>query len=383
MPFFQTTMRKQNILLCTLLLLVSVSACSFVGTDTRETTNSSSSSPSLEVTTNVSYTGVLKQKAMREGVSSGTHELHVDGGTIVYLESNDVHLDLNSYIDSKVEIRGSAVPIEPTGTTLLRVQEITVVEQAAPDSSTVVSTSSSSDSSSSPSFCGGTDSMHCPLGTLCVDDLTDDCDPTNGGVDCRGVCVVSIASSAAQASSSSTREYQRLTTASSSEKSVALAPSSLSSKESVQTSSASLSSSSQSSASSIASKEGSTLMAKQKYSDANLWTQKYCTSHIGYCVSAHNNCYFKSFGATTSSLWHVEFGMSEIQNLNDGIIVMKLLDKSSAAVGGKSGSVQESAGEAIGFSDWNSQHFEISGPSSLREAISLMVSSIKPYNPGE
>ena len=40
-----------------------------------------------------------------------------------------------------------------------------------------------------PPMCGGIGSIPCADGLLCVDDPTDDCDPANGGADCGGICV--------------------------------------------------------------------------------------------------------------------------------------------------------------------------------------------------
>jgi hypothetical protein len=38
-------------------------------------------------------------------------------------------------------------------------------------------------------FCGGIAGFPCPPGSTCVDDPKDDCDPTQGGADCGGICV--------------------------------------------------------------------------------------------------------------------------------------------------------------------------------------------------
>jgi len=43
--------------------------------------------------------------------------------------------------------------------------------------------------SSNATFCGGIAAFLCPDGLTCVDDPTDDCDPTMGGADCGGICV--------------------------------------------------------------------------------------------------------------------------------------------------------------------------------------------------
>ena len=36
--------------------------------------------------------------------------------------------------------------------------------------------------------CGGVRALECPEGFLCVDEASDDCEPTAGGADCTGVC---------------------------------------------------------------------------------------------------------------------------------------------------------------------------------------------------
>lgn len=39
-----------------------------------------------------------------------------------------------------------------------------------------------------PLACGGLAGTKCPKNKICIDDLTDDCDPTKGGRDCSGIC---------------------------------------------------------------------------------------------------------------------------------------------------------------------------------------------------
>ena len=38
-------------------------------------------------------------------------------------------------------------------------------------------------------MCGGIAGFLCPDGMKCIDDPSDDCDPTQGGADCPGICV--------------------------------------------------------------------------------------------------------------------------------------------------------------------------------------------------
>ncbi|WP_090906885.1 Kazal-type serine protease inhibitor domain protein [Nitrosospira sp. Nsp13] len=41
----------------------------------------------------------------------------------------------------------------------------------------------------SKQMCGGIAGFPCPAGKTCVDDPSDNCDPTRGGADCSGICV--------------------------------------------------------------------------------------------------------------------------------------------------------------------------------------------------
>ena len=45
-----------------------------------------------------------------------------------------------------------------------------------------------------PAVCGGFAGIPCPDDEICVDDPRDGCDPTNGGVDCSGICEANTAS---------------------------------------------------------------------------------------------------------------------------------------------------------------------------------------------
>ena len=121
-------------------------------------------------------------------------------------------------------------------------------------------------------------------------------------------------------------------------------------------------------------------MSQQKYEEL-LWTQKYCTSHVGFCVPAHKNWYFKSFGATTTTKWHVEFSTSDIEELGQGVILFNLVSGSSENAGGVSGSVKSIGDDAVGYLDWRSDHFEISAHSNLLPAIEYMVKHIVEYVP--
>lgn len=122
------------------------------------------------------------------------------------------------------------------------------------------------------------------------------------------------------------------------------------------------------------------MLAKQTYDQENLWTQKYCTSHIAFCVPVHKNWYFKSFGATTSNLWHIELGMVDIAELGDGAIIINLVSGSSASMQAQDGQIKTQGSDVIGFKDWDDgTHFEIIADARLRAAVSYMLSHITPY----
>ncbi len=314
-------------------------------------------------TRNVSYIGTVGEL----GVSiyqQGTHKLVLDDGQFILLESTDANLSLNVYLEKRVEVRGSVQPTVEGNGEIMRVEEVTVLESAA-------SASFSSLSSSVPSeraMCGGIAGLPCSQGFLCVDDSTDSCDPMAGGADCSGVCVRQLESSSSS---------KALSVSSKSVASVA-APASSST-------ASSLGSSEQSSESSINSLESQiVLMAKQKYGEPALWTQKYCSSHTGFCIPAHKNWYFKSFGATTSNAWHVEFGMTSIDALRSGPIVLNLVSGSSESMDAVDGQVKMQGRDVVGFKDWTGgMHFELIGDARLKEAISFMLQSITPYSTGE
>ncbi len=121
------------------------------------------------------------------------------------------------------------------------------------------------------------------------------------------------------------------------------------------------------------------MMAKQN-SDSSVWTQRYCTGHIGFCLP---NWYYKSFGATTTHLWHVEIGMQTIEGLGDGVIMLNLVNGTAALAGASDGSVQTRGADVIAYKNWNGDHFEIAGDARLRSIIEYMLSKIEPYVPSE
>ena len=122
------------------------------------------------------------------------------------------------------------------------------------------------------------------------------------------------------------------------------------------------------------------LMIKQSYDQGNLWTQKYCTSHIAFCIPVHKNWYFKSFGATTSNMWHVEFGMTNVDELGQGAIILNLVSGTSASMNARDSQIKPQGSDVIGFKDWkDGNHFELIADSRLRAAVEYMLSNISAY----
>ncbi len=340
---------------CTSLLV----SCNSQPNETPDDTYSSlpsettSSTAAIPVTSNVTYTG----KVGRLDVSiamQGTHKLTLKNGNVLLLASKS--LNLEPYVGEDVEVFGSVQPTVEGSGTIMEVTKIKLEPIAL--------------SSSSPAsvFCGGIAGIACPSGKTCVDDASDTCDPNNGGADCGGMCVLSDAGLSLSSSAVSSLTSSSVGSSSSKMSSSSLATS------------ASSTSSSAAPVHSEAMEQQIVLMAKQNF-EGSLWTQKYCTGHIGFCVPAHKNWYYKSFGATTTNLWHVEFGMSAIENLGDGAIVLNLANGTSASLGATDGQVRTQGSDVVGFKDWEGKHFEIVGDARLQTAIQYMVSHIEQYLP--
>lgn len=321
-----------------------------IQSDSSSSSSAETESGSMVITptSNVSYVGTITELGASITMQ-GTHKLLLADGQFILLESTDANLSLDTYLGKQVEVRGSVQPTVEGNSGIMRVEEVTILEAF---------NDSSSSSESSTIFCGGIAGIPCPSGMSCVDNPNDSCDPNYGGADCGGMCVRTIVPASSVASSSSSKTPAEPAPQSSSASSAPDAPS--------------------------ASMEAAiVLMAKQKNDDA-LWTQKYCTGHATFCVAAHKNWYFKSFGATTSNLWHVEFGMSPIEELHTGPIVLNLVSGTSATMNAKDGEIRSEGSDIVAFKDWTGgTHFELIADARLREAVQIMLRSITSYTPAE
>ncbi len=117
-------------------------------------------------------------------------------------------------------------------------------------------------------------------------------------------------------------------------------------------------------------------MAKYKMDPAT-WSQQYCSSHVGFCIPIHKSSWFKSFGVTTSTLWHVELSNEDVQELGDGPIAVNLMRGSVESVGAADKQMREEGGTVTGYRAWtDDRHFEITGPAVLRPQIEYITNSL-------
>lgn len=356
------TIRTFTLFSSVLLLLSCTSSPSDSGTATSSDAAASVSevsSSDMPVTRNVTYTGIMR-KLGASIYMQGTHKLELQDGRFILLDTANDTIDLDAYIDTNVTVHGSVQPTVEGGGTIMHVEDVTSV---TPSSSSV------SSSVATTTFCGGIAAIACPSGYSCVDNPDDSCDPEHGGADCGGICIETINTSSSSVASSAAEA----TVSSSSQPVVHSSSSAVSSVASA--------SSVSSSANSNADKEQQiVLMAKQNYDAENLWTQKYCTSTAHFCIPVHKQWYYQSFGASAGTLWHVEFGMGEIDQPGQGVITLDLVSGSSAAAGGADGKAVTKGGTVIGYRDWDGgRHFELKGDARLSAAASYMLANMEHY----
>jgi len=120
-------------------------------------------------------------------------------------------------------------------------------------------------------------------------------------------------------------------------------------------------------------------MASETFT-SDQWTQQYCTAHIGFCIPVHRNWWFKSFGTTTSYLWHIELSSEEVAFLNSGPIHVNLVSGTVGAKKATDGQVRAQADSIVGFRSWtDNRHFEISAPPALEEAVTYITNHLSEY----
>lgn len=270
--------------------------------------------PEARETKNVIYTGTV-QTVGTSIYQQGTHRLNLDNGKFILLESDSV--DLNGYVGEKADVFGSVRPTVEEGAMIMRVEKISLLEPKE---------SSSSETSSAES-----------------DELEEDDNAESS----------SAKAEEAQESSESSEEEAAETD--SSEEAAASEASSIPEMRTAQQSDIDA-------------------MAKEDLAAAR-WTQEYCSSHIGFCIPVHKNWWFKSFGTTSSHLWHVEIAAREIQELGEGPIVIKLV---AGAVNTADGTVKTDEFTSVGYKAWDdTRHFEVVADPSLAGAVEYITASLR------
>lgn len=326
-------------------------------TEPEQETQEESSAPALDaedlVTKNVTYTGILEEGGVTI-YQEGSHRLMLSDGKMVLLNSaEEASVSLDLYIGKLVRVKGDVMPTVEAGGTIMDVKEIHWIRREEDEDG--------NEQEVMRVLCGGESGVRCPEGTSCA---LQEQGP--------GICME-------QSEESSSSEGSSLTSSSSSSEVSSTSSAASSSPSSTSPSSASSSSSSFSMSSTGNSNydRALELMVKEEYS-ADRWTQEYCTDHVGFCVSVHKNWYFKSFGAMTSILWHVEMGAVDVGAMGDGPIAVELKSGDLAAMGAGDGDIKVVGGKVIGYRSFSdNRHFEISAPSSLQTAVTFVTNGLK------
>ena len=315
--------------------------------------------PTDRETNNVSYVGTVR--VFTGDPTRGTHTLEIPDGTFIYLESESV--DLNGYVDEEATLMGAVRPTEGEDSVLMRVEEIqlmesadadpiedqdpeAVEEEASEEEDPVVDTEVedvveevlegteevTSDTDSDEQAEEPEESLE-EIEEVVVDDPTSE--EANKLADEIGVEI--------------SEEVLP-------EEPIAETP--LVAPE----------------FSEVANHIASAMAAEDLSTER--WTQNYCSSHIGFCIPVHKNWWFKSFGNTTSYLWHVELSTEAIENLGDGGIVLHLVE-GPLPTEANDGSVLTIDASVIGFKSWTDyKHFEVKAPIGAVEAVQYIVDNL-------
>lgn len=336
------------------------------------------------VTKNVTYTGILEEGGVTI-YQEGSHRLMLSDGKMVLLKtSEDSDVALALYIGKLVRVKGDVMPTVEAGGTIMEAKEIHLIRRETDAEGNehevlrvlcggVLRPGSRSGPEPSGPKAGQAGNAGCPENLVC--EIQED------GM---GVCMEELVGGSASLESSSSAESSEsssdssVSSTSSSVSSSVSPPSSVTSASSSSSTSASVSSSVSSSAGSMGSgyEKAVELMLGEDYAPAR-WTQEYCTSHAGFCVPVHKNWYYKSFGALSSVLWHVEMGALDVENMGDGPIAVELKSGDVASIGVADGDVKIVGGRVIGYRSFSdSRHFEISAVESLRVPVEYVAKSL-------
>ncbi len=281
-------------------------------------------------TKNVTYTGVV-QPAGISVYNQGTHRLVLPGGKFVLLEADD--LDLNGYVGEDVQIFGALRPTVEAGGMIMRVERIELILKEGEEQEPIEEGTSDE-----------------PVEEELPPADEDDVVPEEELVEEPEESLPPEDAEPEELPNTEDEEPASVEEEAPAEE----AP--------VEPSADLL--------------ERIEVMARQDYAAEN-WTQQYCTSHISFCAPVHRNWWFKSFGATSSTLWHVELSPEPIESLGQGPLVIELI---AGTIGEADGTVDTNNGEAVGYKEWTfGRHFRISGDKSLESAILYITQNITDY----
>lgn len=359
------------------LALLPLAGCSLFTTSTPPVEEEQTSS--VAETKNVIYRGTL----LPLGASiymEGTHRLELEDGRFVLLEADGLILD--DYLAMDVEVFGATRPTVEGGGIIMRVERVAEFVESSEASSATVTLQGTITASSfgtcefrneelttGPVLRGNFDcnSYHEKMA-----EVTGSFNSIEGGTnnvfDVISIRMIAENSSSAQVApivpSSAPVAVSRASVAPVVPSS---APPAVSSAAPVPVSSSS------SSVADDAVSLRAAAMAKANMDSAN-WTQRYCSTHTGFCFPVHKNWWYTSFGATSSSQWHVELSSEEIVALGDGPLSVVLVAGAAPAADGQ---VTVENGRATGIRAWtNNRHFVISAPAVLETAVRYVTQEL-------
>lgn len=279
---------------------------------------------SVQETRNITYQGVVESS----GISiyqEGSHRLALEDGRFLLLESSTI--DLESYLSAEVEITGSLRPTVEAGGIIMRVDRIVTLGSDSSQSVSQETSSASSDASSDYSTISS-------VSSAAISSITPSSSVSSVALSSSLAVTSSVAASSTEPVS--TEDEARIVT-----------------------------------------------MASHDTASTN-WTQEYCTEHIAFCFPVHRNWWFQSFGATTSTLWHVEVGPAAITSLGDGPLQINLVSGSVVAKKATDGQVRVKGDVVIGYREWTeNRHFEIIADARLEAAVRHITANLLPMQVDE
>ncbi len=281
------------------------------------------------VTRNVTYTGILEEGGVTI-YQEGSHRLMLSDGKMVLVEpAESMDIALGLYVGKLVRARGDVMPTVEAGGTIMAAKEVHWIRREVDEEGV--------EREVFRVLCGG--GVGCQEGFVC--ELSEE----------GGVCVEGEESE----ESEDIEELEE-------EEDESEHPFVGADQEVVPTNGRSA--------------KALELMVDEDYAEGR-WTQEYCSSHVGFCIPVHKNWYFKSFGAMSSVLWHVEMGAQPVDVMGDGPLVVELKSGDVAAIGVSDGEVTEVGSRVIGYRAWSdNRHFEISGQSTLLEPVTFVTNEL-------